>query len=92
MSDPRHTSGRPYIAALLVLLALTAVSFALSRAGLGAAGPPVALAIAAVKVLVVGAVFMHLREALFATRMVGVATILFVGLLCLGVLADVGFR
>jgi caa(3)-type oxidase subunit IV len=94
MSAPRHQNGggRRYVVALVVLLVLTGLSFGLVSLGLGAAGPPIALTIAAIKVLVVGVVFMHLSEAMFATRMVGVATILFIALLCFGVLGDVAFR
>jgi cytochrome c oxidase subunit IV len=91
--EPKHTGGGgKYVGALLALLVLTGLSFGLSFAPLGAAGPPVALGIAGVKVLLVAAVFMHLREAVFATRFVGVVTVLFIALLCLGVVADVGFR
>jgi caa(3)-type oxidase subunit IV len=91
--EPTHKGGGGrYVGALLALLVLTGLSFALSYAPLGAAGPPIALSIAGIKVLIVGAVFMHLREAVFATRFVGVVTVLFIALLCLGVVADVGFR
>ena len=84
--------GGLYLVALIALLLLTGVSFGLSYVPLGAAGPVIALVIAGIKVLVVGAIFMHLREAVFATRLVGVVTIFFIALLCLGIYADIGFR
>jgi caa(3)-type oxidase subunit IV len=90
----RHggAGGGRYLVALAVLLALTGLSFGLASAGLGAAGPAVAFGIAGIKVVVVAVVFMHLREAAFATRMVGVVIALFIAFLCLGVVADVAFR
>jgi cytochrome c oxidase subunit 4 len=84
--------GIHYVAALIALLFLTGVSFGLSYVPMGAAGPVVALAIAGVKVVVVATMFMHLRESVFATRLIGIVTIAFVTLLCLGVFADIGFR
>jgi caa(3)-type oxidase subunit IV len=84
--------GRPYVVALVALLALTGLSFGLHFAGLGALGPAAALGIAAAKVLVVATVFMHLRHAHTATRLVGLVTALYVAILCLGILADVGLR
>ncbi|HKE16993.1 MAG TPA: cytochrome C oxidase subunit IV family protein [Kofleriaceae bacterium] len=87
-----HPGGRPYVAALVALLGLTGLSFGLHFAGLGALGPAAALAIAAAKVLVVATVFMHLRQARAATRLIGLVTVLFVTILCLGILADVALR
>ena len=81
-----------YVAALVGLLLLTGVSFGLHYVDLGAAGAGVALGIAAIKVGMVGWVFMHLREAMFATRLVGLVTIIFIALLCLGVVGDVAYR
>jgi caa(3)-type oxidase subunit IV len=92
--DPseHHPGGRPYVVALIALLALTGLSFALHFASLGALGPAAAIAIASAKVLVVAVVFMHLNRARAATRLIGLVTALFVAILCLGVLADVGLR
>jgi cytochrome c oxidase subunit IV len=87
---PEHAAY--YVVALVALLVLTGVSFGLHYVELGALGPVIALVIAAIKVLVVGYYFMHLREAMFATRLVGLVTILFIALLCLGIYGDVGFR
>jgi caa(3)-type oxidase subunit IV len=82
-----------YLVTLLVLLLLTATSFTMAAfLPLGAAAVPVALAIAAVKVLLVASVFMHLSGAMFATRLVGLVTVLFVAILCLGIFADVALR
>jgi len=93
IDEPDHpASGAPYAYALLALLALTGLSFGLHFAELGAAGPAVALAIAAVKVCIVGTVFMELRASLAATRTLAIVATAFVVLLCLGVYGDVGFR
>ncbi len=81
-----------YVLALIALLVLTAASFGLSRVSLGAAGTPIALAIAGVKVAIVGLVFMELLGSLAATRTIAVITILFIALLCLGILGDTAFR
>jgi len=86
------TGGVHYVVALAVLLALTATSFALSRVAAGGASHWLALAIAAIKVMVVGYVFMHLREATFATRLVALVVLLFIAILCAGVVADVALR
>jgi cytochrome c oxidase subunit 4 len=53
---------RTYVHVFLVLIALTALTFALSFARLGAFEAPVALAIATVKALLVLFFFMHLVE------------------------------
>ena len=90
---PEPASGAQYVYALLGLLAFTAASFGLHFAPLGGGlGAAVALAIAGVKVSIVGLVFMELRESLAATRMVALVSVGFVALLCLGVLGDVAFR
>jgi caa(3)-type oxidase subunit IV len=91
--QPEPASGRPYVLALLGLLAFTALSFGLHFAPLGGGlGAAVALAIAGAKVAIVGLVFMELRESLAATRMVALVSVGFVALLCLGILGDVAFR
>ena len=86
------TRGVHYVVALAVLLALTGVSFGLSQVARGDASHWLALAIAAVKVIVVGYIFMHLREATFATRLVGLVVLLFIAILCFGLVADVAMR
>ena len=86
------TRGVHYLVALAVLLALTGTSFALSQVAPGGASHWIALAIAAIKVAVVGTIFMHLREAIFATRLVALVVLLFIAILCFGVVADVALR
>ena len=86
------SSGAKYVFALIALLVLTAVSFGLSYVSLGAAGTPIALTIAGVKVVIVGLIFMELLESLAATRMIAIVTIVFISLLCFGILGDVAFR
>jgi caa(3)-type oxidase subunit IV len=90
---PLPNSGRPYVLALVALLVLTALTFGLHFAPLGGTlGTFVALAIATVKVAIVAAIFMELREAAAATLVVAAASIGFLVLLCLGVIGDVAFR
>ena len=86
------SSGAKYIGALVALLVLTAVSFGLSYVTLGAAATPVALGIAVIKVAIVGMIFMELLASLAATRLIAAITILFVALLCLGIVGDVALR
>lgn len=81
-----------YIAALIGLLALTALSFGLSQVELGALGPTVALGIAAVKALVVLWYFMHLIEEGFVMRVVTLIALIYIAFLCLGMVADIEFR
>jgi caa(3)-type oxidase subunit IV len=88
---PDH-SLKPFVYALIALLCGTALSFGLHFAELGAAGAPVALAIAGVKVCIVAIVFMELRHSMAATRAVALVAVAFVVLLCLGVVGDVEFR
>lgn len=85
-------NGRAYLFGWLALLVLTASSFGLSRFPLGEAATPVALSIAALKVGIVGLVFMHLARARAALQLVAITGILFVALLVLGVAGDVTFR
>lgn len=88
----RNRGGARYVLAFLALLVLTAGSLGLSFVPLGAFGVPVALSIAFVKATIVGLFFMHLREARLSTQMVAVLNLLFVALICLGIVADVAFR
>jgi hypothetical protein len=52
----------------------------------------VALVIAGIMVVISASMFMDLRWSLPATRLVAVLAVLYLGLLCLGVAGDVGFR
>jgi hypothetical protein len=54
--------------------------------------PVVALVIAGIMVVISASTFMDLRGSLPATRLVAVLAVLYLGLLCLGVAGDVGFR
>jgi cytochrome c oxidase subunit 4 len=77
---------------LLALLALTAISFAVSRIDLGLANTPIALAIATLKAAVVAYWFMELPLASRPSRIVALVTIAFIALLCSGTVADIGLR
>lgn len=93
LTPPEETSGRRYVLALVALLLLTGLTFGLHFAPLGGVlGVSVALLIAAVKVGIVAAVFMELRDAFAATRLVAAVSVAFVALLCLGIVGDVAFR
>lgn len=85
-------SGAPFVYALVALVCLTGLSFGLHFVELGAAGAAVALAIAAVKVCIVGIIFMELRESMAATRTVAIVAAAFLVLLCVGIYGDVGYR
>jgi cytochrome c oxidase subunit IV len=85
-------SGRPFVLALLALVALTAVSWGVAQVALGRASTPVALAIAAVKAAVVATAFMELRRASATARIVALVTVAFIALLCAGTVADVALR
>lgn len=79
--------------AWLALLVLTALSFGATYiVPQGAGGLVAALGIAAIKAALVMLVFMHLLEMRFASQLVIIITIVFIVLLCLGVVADVRFR
>lgn len=91
----RHASrsGAKYVFALVALLVLTALTFGLHYVPFGGVfGVLVALVIAIVKVMIVAAIFMELRESTAASRMVAIVSIGFVMLLCLGIIGDVAFR
>lgn len=92
MASGHRVGGMSYIAALIGLLALTALSFGLSQVELGALGPTVALGIAAVKALVVLWYFMHLIEEGFVMRVVTLIALIYIAFLCLGMVADIEFR
>jgi caa(3)-type oxidase subunit IV len=85
-------SGLRYVFALVALLCLTALTFGLHYVTVGELGIVIALTIAAIKVGIVGLVFMELRESMIATRTVAAVAVAFVVLLCVGVFGDVGFR
>jgi len=93
VGKPTHpSSAAKYVFALVALIVLTLLSLVLHYAGLGAAGTPIALSIAGIKVVIVGLIFMELLVSLAATRMIAIVTILYVALLCFGIIGDVAFR
>lgn len=71
---------------------LAGLSLALRAAPLGVWATPVALAIAACKAGIVLRVFMHVKREPMSVRLLAWITVSAVGLLCLGVVADVGLR
>lgn len=90
-STSRH-GARPYVLAWAALVLLTLSSFGAHLLPLGAFATPVALAIALAKATIVVLVFMHLLEEAFSIRCVAVLNAVWVALLCLGIIADVGWR
>ena len=90
--EREHAGGAKLVAALIALLLLAALSLGLHYVHLGPIGTSVAFLIAAIKVIIVGLVFMELLESMAATRWVAMLTVMFVTLLCLGILGDVAFR
>jgi len=79
------------LVALGVVLVLQYISLGLHFFGFDGY-PIVALVIAGIMVVISASVFMDLRWSLPATRLVVVLAVLYLGLLCLGVAGDVGFR
>ena len=92
LSAPVKEALRPFALALVALLLLTALSYGLSLLSLGGFGTVIALTVAGVKVLVVAMVFMELRHAGPINWIIALITILFVTILCLGLLSDVLYR
>lgn len=85
-------TGKHLLLTLVALVVLTFASLGFHYANLGATGIIIALAIAALKVGIVGFVFMELSAASAATRIVAATCVVFVMLLCLGIVGDVAFR
>lgn len=88
--SPLGAAGKPLLA-LGVVLVLQYLSLGLHLVGFDGY-PVVALVIAGVMVVISASVFMDLRWSLAPTRLVAVIAVLYLGLLCLGVAGDVGFR
>ena len=82
-------SGRSIALTFIALVVLAAVSWI---AAVENTGSTVALAIAGIKALAIGLVFMELVCASTVDRVIAVIAVFFVILLCLGSLADVAFR
>ena len=80
------------LAALAALVVLTLGSWAFSLLPLGAAGPVLALTIAAIKAIIVAIAFMEIRHAGTAPLVIAATVIGFIVLLSLGTVADVALR
>lgn len=91
MTDRRLDDAAKQLLALGVVLVLQYISLGLHFLGFDGY-PAVALVIAGIMVVISASVFMDLRWSLPATRLVAVLAVLYLGLLCLGVAGDVGFR
>lgn len=87
---PRGAAGKQLLV-LGVVLVLQYLSLGLHFLGFDGY-PIVALVIAGIMVVVSASVFMDLRWSAAPTRLVAVVAVLYLGLLCLGVAGDVGFR
>jgi cytochrome c oxidase subunit 4 len=82
-----HGPGR-YFLIWGVLLAFTALTVITGRMDLGAANIAIAMTIASIKATLVVLFFMHLSDSHGANRLVFVVSILFMGVLMLGVFGD----
>lgn len=91
MTDRPHDDAAKQLLALGAVLVLQYLSLGLHLVGFDGY-PVVALVIAGVMVVISASVFMDLRWSLAPTRLVAVIAVLYLGLLCLGVAGDVGFR
>jgi cytochrome c oxidase subunit IV len=87
----RSASAR-YVAVWAALVALTALSFAVTWAGLGGLDLPIALVIAFGKSCLVALFFMHLAEERFSIVLVPLISLLFAILLIGLVVADIVTR
>src|SRR5580700_8216400 len=81
-----------YFVVWVGLLALTLLSWLLSRAHLGGADIAVALVIATAKTLLVGLFFMHLSTERFSVVMIPCVAVFFIGLLLGLMVVDVATR
>jgi cytochrome c oxidase subunit IV len=86
-----HGPGR-YFVIWAILLGFTVLTVVTGRMDLGAANIVIALTIASVKATLVVLFFMHLSDAHGANRLVFVVSVLFVGVLMLGVFGDLMTR
>ena len=92
MSEHEHVSGVAYVATFVGLLVLATVSLLVSFLHWPVWGTVVALAIAAIKAVLVLFFFMHLVEQRFSNRLAVLVSVLFVGLLVGLISADVATR
>jgi len=87
-----HHSARPYFFVWVLLIALTATTWATGRMHLGTWALPLALAIAIAKSLLVILFFMHLWEQKGVNRIVIGTSFVFVALIISLTVADVATR
>ena len=93
LSPPRHPA--PRLRLLLVdaaLLILTGLTILLAHVNLGGFNAVVALLIAATKATLIALFFMELRTSPPMTRIVGLAALLWLGILIVGTMDDVVTR
>jgi cytochrome c oxidase subunit IV len=83
---------RTYLAVCAVLLALTATTIGVAHIDLRGWNSAVAMAIAVVKAVLIAVVFMHLRASPPMTRLVGLAALLWLGILIVGTMDDIVTR
>jgi cytochrome c oxidase subunit 4 len=88
----RHAPPQANLYAFAALVALTALTYALSFVHLGAWSAALALGIATAKGSLVALVFMHLRHQRGASRLVLVTAVLFVAVLIALTVTDVETR
>jgi hypothetical protein len=91
MTDHRTDDAAKQLLALGVVLVLQYVSLGLHFFGFDGYSI-VALVIAGIMVVLSASLLMDLRSSLPVTRLVAVLAVLFLALLCLGVVGDVAFR
>lgn len=84
--------GAAFIFGLIALQALTLLSFGLSYLDGPGLTLGLTLGIAVIQALIIAIVFMHLYESRFGVQFMALLTLVWIGLLCLGMIADVGLR
>ena len=82
------SSTRTILIVGAVLLLLTGTTIAVAHVNLHGWNPLVGLGIAATKALLIALFFMHLRASPGMTRLVGLAALLWLGILIVGTLDD----
>ena len=89
--DPR-AEARKYLLTLIALLILTAITVGASYIQFGSGNIVIALAIATLKAIIVGLVFMHLMHDKPVNAVIAVAGFIFLGIFLLFDFLDVGTR
>jgi len=84
--------ARTYVLVAAVLLVLTGVTIAVAFLPLGSWHTPVALGIAALKTVLIGWFFMHLRVSTPTTRLAALAGLFWLAIMLAGTLDDVVTR